>query len=169
MGAYPDLAQRQVTEVMSRPVFSVSTDVRLVDVLAAMLHAGVRHLAVVDQDEHCLGVVGVRTVAAVWARDPAALDRLTAGDVLGRSGALVSCDARATQAVQAMGGGDDVDAVAVVDHAGHAVGMITGTDLLAMLAPPGKESAFAFGGNDPTFASSAWDFGPDAVDPFDRV
>jgi len=153
---------------MSRPVFSVSTDVPLVDVLGAMLRAGVRHLAVVDRDERCLGVVGVRKVAAVWAQEPAALERLTAGQVLDRSGVPVSCDARAVQAVQAMAV-DGVDAVAVVDHAGRAVGMITGTDLLAMLTRRRKASRVAFDSNKPTFAPVAPGPSTCDVDPFDRV
>jgi len=162
------LAQRRVTAVMSRPVFSVSTDVPLVDVLGAMVRAGVRHLAVVDRDERCLGVVGVHKVAAVWAVDPAALDRLTAGQVLDRSSGLVSCDARAVEAVQAMAV-DGVHAVAVVDQAGRAVGVITGTDLLAMLTRRRKASCVAFDTKEPTFASVAPGPWTCDVDPFDRV
>ena len=74
--AHRDLIALPVAEFTSHPVLSVIANVMLGDVLSAMVGTGLRHLAVVNDADRCVGVVGDRAVAAAWAADPTALDRL---------------------------------------------------------------------------------------------
>src|SRR6476660_4777270 len=90
--------QRPVAQVMSQPVVAVSADRTLGEALESMVRLGLRHLAVVEVDGRCRGVLADRTVAAVWARDPAAgLDRTRVGQVVDPNGGAV-VPARATVA-----------------------------------------------------------------------
>ncbi|HEX6873495.1 MAG TPA: CBS domain-containing protein [Micromonosporaceae bacterium] len=131
--AQVELISQPVTEVMSRPVFSVLADLLLVDVLAAMVGTGLRHLVVVDEADRCLGVIADRAVAAAWATDPSALSYLPVGRVLDRRPSLVGTEATVGDVARAMYT-DGVDAVAVIDRTGSPVGMITGADLVALMA-----------------------------------
>lgn len=130
---HTDLVTRPVVEVMSRPVFSVTADVLLGDALAAMVRTGRRHIAVVDTDFRCRGVVGDRAVAAAWAHDPTALARTMVGQLLETRPSIVGTDATVRDVARAMHV-DGVDAVAVVDRTGCPVGMVTGGDLVALMA-----------------------------------
>jgi CBS domain-containing protein len=63
---------------MSRPVFTITSDVVLASALTAMLRTGRRHLAVVDARGRCIGVIGDRALTAAWASDPTAMGRIPA-------------------------------------------------------------------------------------------
>ncbi|SCF03596.1 CBS domain-containing protein [Micromonospora coriariae] len=127
------LATRPVTEVMSSPVFSVDVDILLGDALEALVRTGRRHLVAVDGAGRCLGVLADRAVAAAWAHDHAALSRLTVAAALDPDPATVSTDARVIDAARLMRAGG-IDAVAIVDADGRPVGIVTGSDLIALLA-----------------------------------
>jgi len=131
--AHGDLIALPVAEVMSQPVVSVTADVVLGDVLAAMVRMGLRHLAVVDHADRCIGVVGDRAVAAAWAADPSALARTAVGHVLDSRPSIVGTYANIGDVARAMYV-DRVDAVAVIDRTGCPVGMVTGGDLVALMA-----------------------------------
>jgi CBS domain-containing protein len=128
-----DLIAMPVAEIMSRPVFTVADDAVLVDVLAAMVRTGRRHMAVVDARGHCLGVVGDRAVAAAWAANPAAMDFVAVRRLLDERPSVVGIDANVHDVARGMYI-DRVDAVAVIDREGKPVGMITGGDLIALMA-----------------------------------
>lgn len=128
-----DLIALPVSEVMSHPVFSVTADVVLGDALAAMVRTGRRHIAVVDDAFRCLGVVGDRAVAAAWAFDPTALARTVVGQLLELRPAVVGSDATVRDVARAMCL-DSVDAVAVIDRGGCPIGIVTGGDLVALMA-----------------------------------
>jgi CBS domain-containing protein len=91
---------------MGGPAVTVSVGAMLDEALLKMVRAGLRHLAVVDGGGHCLGVLSDRAIAAAWATDYTAR-------LMGASG---------------------VDAVAVVDDQGRPVGLVTGSDLVRLLA-----------------------------------
>jgi CBS domain-containing protein len=128
-----ELVARPVVEVMSHPVFSVTADVLLGDALAAMVRTGRRHIAVVDADFRCRGVIGDRALAAAWAHDPTALTRTMVGQLLETRPSIVGSDATVRDVARAMYL-DGVDAVVVIDRAGCPVGMVTGGDLIALMA-----------------------------------
>jgi CBS domain-containing protein len=131
--AHQDLVALPVVEMMSHPVISVTTTAVLGDVLAAMVRTGLRHLAVVDHYDRCIGVVGDRAVAAAWAADPNALSCTGVRHVLDRRPSVVGADATMGDVARAMYL-DGVDAVAVIDRTGRPVGMVTGGDLVALMA-----------------------------------
>lgn len=150
-----------VADVMSQPVRVVSSSVLLGEVLTAMLYAGVRHVAVVDDHERCLGVVGDRSVAAAWAADPTALERTRVGRVLERRPSVVGTQATVGDVARAMYV-DAVDAVAVIDRAGHPVGMITVSDLVRLLA---MQASDVETDGDTDAAPARDDYGPAASGP----
>ncbi|MEU7824746.1 CBS domain-containing protein [Catellatospora sp. NPDC049133] len=129
----PQWARRPISQVMSRPVVSAGADVSLDRAMATMLHAGVRHLAVVDTVGRCLGVLAARSVAAAWSADPAGLATVTVGAVLDHDSATVDADARVRDAARVMHACHS-DAVAVVDGSGTPVGVFTSSDLIRLLA-----------------------------------
>jgi CBS domain-containing protein len=131
--AYRDLVTLPVAEVMSCPVFSVPADALLGDALAVMLQTGRRHLAVVDAGFRCLGVIGDRAVAAAWAIDPTALAHTRVRRILDPRPSVVGSDAAVRDVARVMHL-DAVDAVAVIDRTGCPVGIVTGGDLVALMA-----------------------------------
>ncbi|GAA1388004.1 CBS domain-containing protein [Catellatospora chokoriensis] len=126
-------ARRPISQVMTRPVVATDVDASLDQAMAAMLHAGVRHLAVVDAAGRCVGVLAARSVAAAWSADPAGLTAVTVGAVLDHDSATVSADARVRDAARMMHARSS-DAVAVVDDDGTPMGMFTSSDLIRLLA-----------------------------------
>lgn len=127
------LARRAVRHVMSSPVVCVSHDATPAEALRAMVRAHHRHLVVIDGAGNCLGVIADRAVAAAWAHDPDALDRGTVEALIEPEPAFVQEGARVVDAARLMRAGG-VDAVAVVNADGHPVGILTGTDLIAIIA-----------------------------------
>ena len=130
---HADLIALPVVEVMNHPVYTVAEDVVLTDVLTAMIRTGRRHLAVVDPQGRCLGVVGDRAVAAAWAADPGAMGYVTVRRILDHRPSVVGTEARVQEVARAMFV-DRVDAVAVIDRRGCPAGMVTGSDLIALMA-----------------------------------
>jgi CBS domain-containing protein len=133
MSDHPGLTGAAVTDVMSHPVFTVRGDVTLVQALGAMVATGRRHLAVVDSEGRCLGVVGDRAVAAAWADDPGVLEHRRTRQLLDDKPSLVGADATVGDVARRMYA-DAVDAVAVIDRHGCPIGMVTGGDLIRLMA-----------------------------------
>lgn len=127
------LARRRIVEVMSRPASTIPISATLDEALARMVRTGLRHLAVVDEGEHCTGVLSDRAIAAAWATDYAALSQHTVASVLDPEPALLSVRDTVADAARLMVMGG-VDAVAVVDDHGCPVGLVTGSDLVWLLA-----------------------------------
>jgi CBS domain-containing protein len=117
---------------MSRPV-AVAADLHLGDALGVMVRGGLRHVIVVDDADRCLGVVGDRAITSAWATDPTALACTRVDHLLERRRAVVAATATVRDVAMMMHG-DGVDAVAVIDEKGRCVGMVTGGDLVALLA-----------------------------------
>lgn len=127
------LALRPIAEVMSRPPAKVSLDAALEEALSRMIRTGLRHLVVVDRDGKCAGVLSDRSIAAAWAGDYAALSSRTVAAAMDHEPATVSVHDAVVDAAKLMRS-SGVDAVAVVDDNGWPVGVITGSDLVALLA-----------------------------------
>lgn len=132
-GSAARLARRPISEVMTRPVVCVEESTQLGDALQYMVGAGLRHLAVIDEAGRCVGVLAGRLIAAAWAADPMSLSCQRVSTILDREPATVSTGAAVVDAARLMRNAG-VDAVAVVDSRGTAVGMVTGSDLVALLA-----------------------------------
>ena len=130
---HEDLVSRPVTGIMSSPAIAIVRSARLGSALAALTRAGLRHLAVVDEQSRCVGVIADRAMAAAWAADPAALECVSVAAVLESHPAVVGADATVGEVARVMHT-DGVDAVAVIDRTGRPVGLVTGGDLIALMA-----------------------------------
>ncbi|HEX7746178.1 MAG TPA: CBS domain-containing protein [Micromonosporaceae bacterium] len=126
-------ARRPVSEAMSSPVYTVPADLLLGDALAAMVRSGRRHLVAVDDAGRCVGVLADRAVAAAWAHDHTALTCRPVAAVLDDRPPLLPARARVVDAARMMRAGH-IDAVIVVDDDRRPVGILTGSDLVALLA-----------------------------------
>jgi CBS domain-containing protein len=126
-------ADRAVRTVMSTPASCVSATVTLAEALRLMLRRGVRHLVVLDPSGACAGVLGDRAIAAAWAADPTGFTDCPVGIVLDPRPAVVRDDEPIAQVARFMRAAD-TDAVAVLDALGNVAGIVTGSDLVAVLA-----------------------------------
>ncbi|MFC7245246.1 CBS domain-containing protein [Catellatospora aurea] len=117
---------------MSAPPAQVSASATLEQALAAMAGTGLRHLVAVDEAGRCAGILSDRAVVAAWASDPGSLSRRRVASLLDSTAAAVDADAHVVDAARHMCAGH-VDAVAVVDRRGCAIGVITGSDLVNLL------------------------------------
>lgn len=127
------LARRRIAEVMSKPAVTIPARATLDEALTKMVQTGLRHLAVVDDAGFCVGVLSDRTIAATWAADYAALSHRSVASALEPEPAMVSVRDTVADAARRMGTGG-IDAVAVVDDHRHPVGLVTGSDLVWLLA-----------------------------------
>ena len=130
---HADIVSLQVSTIMSRPVFTITGDIVLANALMAMVRTGRRHLAVVDSRGQCIGVLGDRALAAAWASDPTALAVMCVHHLLDVRPSLVGLDATVADVAQRMHV-DAVDAVAVIVRTGGPVGLVTGSDLISLMA-----------------------------------
>lgn len=127
------LACRPISEVMSKPAVTVAENALLDDALMKMISTGLRHLAVVDEHGTCVGMLSDRIIAAAWAADYHALTCRSVATVLDPEPALISARSAVIDAARKMRE-TAVDAVAVVDPEGRPVGVVTGSDLVSLLA-----------------------------------
>ena len=125
---HQDLVARAATGIMSSPAIAILGSARLGSALTALTRTGLRHLVVVDERSRCVGVI-----AAAWAADPAALECVTVAGVLEARPAVVGAHASVGEVARVMHT-DGVDAVAVIDRGGRPVGLVTGGDLIALMA-----------------------------------
>jgi CBS domain-containing protein len=132
-GANARLARRPIAEVMSKPPVTIAADAILDDALIKMISSGLRHLAVIDEDGRCVGVLSDRTIASVWASDYNALSYRTVAMCLDTRSALVAEHSAVVDAARLMHD-TATDGVAVVDAAGRPIGIVTGSDLVSLLA-----------------------------------
>ena len=130
---HADVTTVPVVELMSHPVVCVTPGTSLGDALVVMLRTGLRHLVVVDGERRCCGMLADRAVTAAWAADPSALVWQCAGALLDPRPAVIGTDSTIADAARLMLV-DRVDAAAVIDRAGHPVGVVTGSDLITLLA-----------------------------------
>ena len=130
---HQDLVSRPVTRAMTSPAVAIAATARLGTALTALTRTSLRHLAVVDEQGRCLGVVADRAIAAAWAADPSTLECVPVAAVLEPRSAVVGDDATVGEVARVMYT-DGVDAVAVIDRSGRPIGVVTGSDLIALMA-----------------------------------
>jgi CBS domain-containing protein len=152
---HEDLVSRAVTGIMSSPAVAIVESARLGSALAALTRTGLRHLAVVDEQRRCVGIVADRAIAAAWAADPAALECVPVVAVLEPRPAVVGSDATVGEVARVMHT-DGVDAVAVIDRGGRPIGLVTGGDLIALMA----HHIPAVDDTDEDLSRAVQDFGP---------
>ncbi len=123
---------------MSHPVLAVSASAYFSDALQALVTHGLRHLAVVDNEGRCVGLLTDRTVAAEWAGRPMGFIRRTVDSACVESQPVVDRAATVAAAARIMHR-CGTDAVIVVDTDRRPLGILTGGDVIALLAKPDHE------------------------------
>ena len=128
-----DLRDITVAEMMSRPVVTVAASLSLSSALARFVVSGLRHLVVVDSSQRCVGVLTDRMIAATWHMNPGRLDVLSVGDVLPGHCEAIIASTPVTEAAHLMLR-NRIDALPVVLADGSPVGILTGSDLVGLIA-----------------------------------
>jgi CBS domain-containing protein len=120
---------------MSRPAVAVREYATLSDALRAFAASGLRHLVVVDSAGRCLGLLSDRLIAGAWAANPMCFDEVEVAQLLEPDQPIVVATATIAQAARVMHR-LATDAVVLVDAVAEPVGVLTASDLIALLAKP---------------------------------
>jgi CBS domain-containing protein len=127
------VAARPVADVMSQPVVAVTPDMNLSQALQTLTAAGhMRHLVVLSEHGRCLGVLSDRALAAEWARDPADFGTRLVREVVDFGAPVAQLTDPVSAAARTMLR-TGTDAVAVADSNDRVQGILTATDLVALL------------------------------------
>ncbi len=117
-----------VRDIMSRRIVAIRSDCDLRVAVDTLLRTALRHLVVVDPDRTCLGIITAEQVlAGLGSR------RRQVGDHVRDGGLRVHLAEPVRRAAEVMVNGL-VDALPVVDDDGHVVGIVTWSDIVAMVA-----------------------------------
>jgi acetoin utilization protein AcuB len=132
-----------VHDVMSTPLVVVRDYDTIWHAADRFVESGLHHLVVLGPEDQFVGVLDDHRVLAEWPLDAAAMHHRTIGELL-RSGAVANAAVvpRIHPAVSLRRAGLlmldlRVDALAVVDDAGHVVGILTSSDLIRSLVEDG--------------------------------
>lgn len=122
-----------VADIMSRPVLTINLDESLWDAWQVMFVSGLRHLAVIDEDGSCLGVISDRAATADIDLQAPAMKARKVRDVMGRV-SLVTTDPNdsPTSAAEKMLE-FSVQATPVLED-GRLIGIVTETDIVHWVA-----------------------------------
>jgi CBS domain-containing protein len=121
-----------VGQIMSQPAVAVDAQETAWVALQHLTSSGLRHLVVVSGDR-CIGVLSDRHVAAAWPFGELSRRTQLVLDLLGDARPSVTAGTSAGEAARAMLDAG-VDALPVVDAHNRIVGLVTGSDLLKLLA-----------------------------------
>ena len=134
-----DLRQRPVSEIMRRDVVTVTAQEKL-DLTQDIMNLGrVRHLPVVDDDQHVIGIISHRDLLAaamtkVLDFDPQSrrtfLRSIEVGEVMAVNVETVTADTPLCEAARILVQ-RKIGCVPVVADDGELLGLVTETDLLA--------------------------------------
>jgi CBS domain-containing protein len=128
-----NLANRSVAEIMSQPVVALTPDRVLDEALHALVRFGIRHLAVVHRGGRCLGIISDRMIVSAWAHNMSCLGVRRVRDLLEPEPATVHPQTTVAEVARVMAQ-LRVDAVAVTEPDGTLTGIVTGSDLVALLS-----------------------------------
>jgi len=117
-------------DIMSRDIVRIDRHGGIEAARALLLERGVRALPVVDHDNRLLGIVGLRELTRPGLR---------VDDVM-TPARTASPDAAAVELIGPLTDGRH-HAVVIVDEAQHLLGLVTQSDLLAMLLKPLRQEA----------------------------
>jgi CBS domain-containing protein len=134
-----DLRERRVSEIMRREVVTVTAQEKL-DLTQDLMNLGrVRHLPVVDDDQHVIGIISHRDLLAaamtkVLDFDPKSrrtfLRSIDVGEVMAKDVASVTPDTELAEVARIFVE-RRIGCVPVVSARGELLGLVTETDLIA--------------------------------------
>jgi len=122
-----------VGDVMSTPVVTVRGNATLWEALERFLMSGLHHLVVLGVNDRCAGVLLDRQVAGTWAQDPLGLRLRRVSDLVDSGGPRIAPSCTVVDAARTMAH-HQVDALPVVDAAGHPMGVVTSRDIVGFVA-----------------------------------
>lgn len=122
-----------VADIMSRPVLTIELDESLWDAWQLMYVSGVRHLAVIDEDGSCLGVISDRAATADVDLDAPAMKRRRVRDIMARVPLIAVSPEDAPVIAAARMQQHSVAATPVIDH-GRLVGIVSEADIVHWVA-----------------------------------
>lgn len=117
-------------EVMSTPVVCVRSDVTVWRARQVLANAGFRHLVVLS-GERCIGVIDEQDITASMLALNGGRQRVV--DVLNTRSVSVHEDEPIEQVAELVLRSPS-HAVPVVDHDGHVAGLVTASDIVALVA-----------------------------------
>jgi acetoin utilization protein AcuB len=128
--AEPETTETRVADIMSRRIVAIRSDADLSVALDTFLRTALRHLVVVDPDRTCLGLLSAEDVLASLGTTGR---RRHVADHVPAVRPRVHQAAPVRKAAEAMIV-ELVDALPVVDDDGRVVGVVTWSDIVAMVA-----------------------------------
>ncbi len=128
--AEPETTETRVADIMSRRIVAIRSDADLSVALDTFLRTALRHLVVVDPDRTCRGLLSAEDVLASLGTTRR---RRHVADHVPASQPRVHQAAPVRKAAEAMIV-ELVDALPVVDDDGRVVGVVTWSDIVAMVA-----------------------------------
>ena len=128
-----DTRSTPVSTVMTVDPITIDPDADLWSALRTLLRTGLRHLVVEDVDGVYCGILADRHVVAAWPAEAiGALGTLVRQMVRDPAPSILSTTTVAVAARAMLQAG--TDALAVVDTAGRVQGIVTGSNLIRVLA-----------------------------------
>lgn len=134
------LLAANVTSLMSAPVLTAYQDESLWEAWQLMYVAGLRHLAILQSDGRCVGVLSDRMVVAAGGWDEEGLRMRQISELAGRM-SPVKLDAQCSVADAATALTDRRVEAALVIERERLVGIVTETDLVRWLARSDRPGA----------------------------
>lgn len=123
-------ADATIADVMSKPVLTVEVDESLWDAWQLLFVSGLRHLVVIDENAHCVGVLSDRNILADVPATMEHLSHRPVREILARvPTASIKPEAQPREAARLMQE-HAIEAVPVIDDAGKVMGIITESDVV---------------------------------------
>ena len=122
-----------VADIMSRPVLTIELDESLWDAWQMMFVAGIRHLAVIDEDGLCMGVISDRAATADVQLDAPAMKSRKVRDIMARVPLITVCPQDSPILAAERMRDSSVAATPVIEH-GRLVGIVSEADIVRWVA-----------------------------------
>jgi len=119
-----------ISGIMSKPVLTVEVNETLWDAWQLLFVSGLRHLAVIDENGHCLGTLSDRNILADV---PATMDHLSerrVRDIMARVPSNTVRPDESPRSAAALMREHAIEAVPVIDEHGRLLGIVTETDIV---------------------------------------
>ncbi len=121
-------AATSIADLVLEPLITVESDQSLWDAWQLMFLSGLRHLAVVDESRHCVGVLTDRSILTDLPLTEVHLARRRVREVMASPGVLSMADTPQCAAKSMVRFA--VEAIPLVEESGRLRGLVTAGDLV---------------------------------------
>lgn len=119
-----------IADVMSKPVLTVEVDESLWDAWQLLFVSGLRHLVVIDENAHCVGVLSDRNILADVPATMEHLGNRYVREILARVPIATIEPGAEPRAAARLMQEHAIEAVPVVDEVGKVLGIVTESDVV---------------------------------------